>query len=106
MHGRCCRSYAHRLAQKGRFFGIALDQMDIGARRLRQCAGENHTREAAAAAKVDPDFRRRSQAQKLERISDVSSPEMRKRRWRDEVGLGLPLLQEADVAIQPRLRFT
>src|SRR3954452_10860112 len=105
MHGRCCRSYAHRLAQKGRFFGIALDQMYIGTRRLRQRAGKNHTREAAATAKIDPDFRRRSQAQKLERISDVSSPEMRKRRRRDEIGFGLPLHEEADVAIESRLRF-
>src|SRR3954468_4070752 len=105
MHGRCCRSYAHRLAQKGRFFGIALDQMDVGARRLRQRASESHTREAAAAAKVDPDFRRRSQAQKLERISDVSRPEMRKRRWRDEIGFGLPLHEKADVSIESRLRF-
>src|ERR1051325_5458963 len=106
MHGRNRRSYAHRLAQKGCFFGIALDQVDIGARRLRQRAGENHARETAAAAKVDPYFRRRSQAQKLERISDVSSPEMRKRRWGDEIGLGLPLHEETDIAIQPRLRFT
>src|SRR5438128_788366 len=99
MHGRSRRSYAHRLTQKGCFFGVALDQMNIGTRRLCECTGKNHAWKAAAAAKVDPGLRIRSQAQKLERIGDVSGPAMRKRRRCDEIGLGLPRHEEIDIAI-------
>src|SRR6266545_236202 len=100
MHGRSRRSYADRLAQESRLLGVALDQMDIGARRLRQGAGKNHTWKATTAAKIDPDFRGRSQTQKLERIGDVSGPEMRKRRWRYKIRFALPLQKQTDVAIQ------
>src|SRR5689334_9599059 len=103
MHGRWCRSYANRFAQEGGFLGVALDQMDMGAGRIRQRASEHDARKATAAAEVDPDFCRMRQAEKLERIGNVTRPEIRKCRWRDEVGLGLPRHQEIDIAIEPRL---
>ena len=45
------------LTQEGRLLGVALDQVNIGTRRLCQRAGENHAGETASAAKVDPDLR-------------------------------------------------
>ena len=61
-------------AQEGGFFGIALDQMDHRALRLRQRAGQHHTGEASAAADIDPRPGVRGKAEKLERVGDVAGP--------------------------------
>ena len=92
--------------RKAAFLALRSTRWTIGARRLRQRAGQHHAGKAAAAAEVDPDLRRRGEVQELQRIGDVAGPEMWKRRGRDEIGLGLPLQEQIDVAIEPRLCFT
>src|SRR3954471_14913151 len=100
---RC--SYPDGFAQKGRLLGDSLDQMD--ARPSRPChgAGQDNPGKAAAAAEIGPAFGRWGESDELKRIGDVPGPEMRQGRGRDEVGLGLPLPQQRDVAIEPELRF-
>jgi hypothetical protein len=94
------------LAQESCFFGVALDQVDHGARGLRECAGEHNAGETAAAAEVDPDLCGRRPCQKLKRVGDMAGPEVGQGRRRDEIGLGLPLPEEVEVAIEARLCFT
>src|SRR6266481_4463788 len=97
---------AERLAQEGGLLGVALDQMDHGARRLRQYASQHHAGKAAAAAEISPDFCARSESQELERIGNMPRPQVWKRRGCDQICLRLPLQKEADIAIQPLLCFT
>ena len=98
---------AQRLAQEGGLLGVALDQMDRRARRFRQCAGQHHAGKTSAAAEVDPDLGRRERGvRSCSEIGDVPGPQIWKRRRRHQIGLRLPLQQQIDIAIQPRLCFT
>jgi len=99
MHGRSSRSYANGFAEERRLLGVALDQMDSCARRFRQGAREDHAGKSAAAAKVEPDLCRWREIQELQRIGNVSRPEMGKRGGRDEIRFGLPLQEESNVAV-------
>src|SRR3954447_14802299 len=100
---RC--SYADGFAQEGRLLGDSLDQMDARPGRPCHGASQDDAGKAAATAEVGPAFGRRSESDELKRVGDVPGPEMRQRRGRDEIGLGLPLPQQCDVAIEPGLGF-
>src|SRR5262245_43209639 len=97
---------AYGLAQKRSLLGDTLDQIDSGARRLRQRTGQHDTWKAAAAAKIDPGLCGRSERQELQRIGDMTRPEIRKRGGGDEIRLRLPLPKQRDIAIEPPFRFT
>ena len=100
------RGDPQRLAKERGLPGIALDEMDPRAPSLGECAGQHNTGKAAAATKVDPYFGRWRQREELERIRYVAGPDMRQCRWCDQIGLGLPLDQQFDKAIQTRFCFT
>ena len=67
---------ARRLAQERRLLGVALDQVDFGAGRVRERAGDHQAGEAGAAAEVDPGPGVRREVEKLERVGDVPGPEL------------------------------
>ena len=74
MHGPSRGCDADGLTQEGRFLGVALDQVNVGARRFRQRAGKHHARKPATATEVGPDLCRWRQAQELEGIRDMAGP--------------------------------
>ena len=95
---------AQGFAQERRFLGVALDQMrSARAFDARKRAGEDDTGKAAAAAEIDPGSCMRRELEKLQGIGDVAGPELRQRRRRDEIGFCLPLEQQLDVGVEPRL---
>src|SRR5215831_20021712 len=100
------RRDADRLAQKGSLLGVSLDQVDGRTWRLRQCASQDHAGKAATTAKVDPDFCGGGQREKLQRVGDVPGPQMRERRWSDQIGLRLPFPEQLEIAVKPRFCFT
>src|SRR5215470_1634132 len=106
MHYPWCASDAQSFAQEGRFLGVALDQMHGGVRRLRKRTCQHDPGETAAAAEIDPRLGGWREREKLERVRDVTGPKMRKRRWRDQIRFGLPLLQERNIAIESCRCFT
>ncbi len=97
---------ANCFAQEGRLLGDSLDEMDAGARRPGHGTGEDDAGKAAAAAEVGPALGRRGEIDELKRVGDVPGPELRQGRGRDQIGLGLPLPEQRDVAIEPFLGFT
>ena len=106
MHESRSRGDPQRLAKERGLPGIALDEMHLGTRSLGERAAQHDTGKAAAAAEIDPKFGGRRQREELKRIRHVTGPDMRQGRWRDQIGLGLPLHQQFDKAIQARLCFT
>src|SRR6476660_4625421 len=91
---------ANCFAPKGRLLGDSLDEVDAGARRPGHGTGEADSGEAAAATEVGPAFGQRGEIDELERVGDVPGPELRQGRGRDQIGLGLPLPEQRDVAIE------
>ena len=99
--------YADGLTQQGLPFGVALDQVNVGARRLPSRRRRAPRLETPAAAEVGPILPMAPSLGKLEGSSRTwPSPQMWKCRRRDEICFGLPLHQEIDVAIQPDFGFT
>ncbi len=103
-----CRRAGHadRLVEKRGLLGIALHQVDAGAFRVGQCAGQHQAREASTRPQIDPGSCGRHDVEQLERVGDVSRPKLRHACTRDQLRRALPVKEERDKAIEPGRCFT
>ena len=69
-----------RCGEKSRLLGIRFHQIDYIVRSLRKQNGQDHSRQAAAAAEIDPTFGVRCQANKLGAVNHMATPECFQRR--------------------------
>src|SRR5262249_50558151 len=106
MHARRRFGEPLTLAQECGLFGIAFNEMDMGAGPTRKRAGNHQAGKSAARAEVDPDSRVRGEVEKLEGIGNVPRPQVRNRGWRDETGGPLPSQQKRDESIEALQGFT
>ena len=58
------------------------------------------------AAEIDPDSPRRCNIEELQGVDHMPGPDRWHRRWRNQIGLRLPFLQQRDIAVEPLLCFT
>src|SRR5262249_23745055 len=70
-----CPRHPGRFAQEGSLLRVAFDQMNLGARRFGERAGNDQTREAPARSEIDPEPSGRGEVEELEGIRHMASPE-------------------------------
>ena len=84
------------LAEKGAFARIALDEMDLQSP-LRSRNGKHETGKSGAGSEVEPSAGVRREVEKLERIDDMTIPDLVERGRANEV---LDRLPAAKLALQ------
>lgn len=106
MHCGRCSGGANCLAQEGDFFGVGFHQVNAGFGNFRQRAGYGQARKPSAGTKVGPNaslWRKRDQ---LQRVRDMTGPEISLCRRCDQIDLALPAQEHSDEAIQAIHCFT
>src|SRR5580704_5099288 len=89
-----------------RFFGVGFHQVNAGFWNFRQRAGYGQARKPSARTKVGPNaglWRKRDQ---LQRVRDMTGPEISLCRRCDQIDLALPAQEHSDEAIQAIHCFT
>ena len=104
-HGRDLK-VVDGFAQERGFFADAFHQMDGGPFPACEGAGDDDPRKARAGSEIDPAFGVRRQRQELERIGDVTRPDVRDGRTRNQVDMGRNIEELVDEQVQFRRCFT
>ncbi len=95
---------AHRF-EKPALLGRRLEERHLNF--AAQNFGQNEPGKSGSAAEIHQCLRARWHiAGELGAIPDVAMPDIRKRPGRDEIVAGVPVLEQTDIGLQPRERFT
>jgi len=68
--------------------------------------GDRDPRETAARTQISPNAGLGRQIQERKRISNMAGPQLRQRRWRNEIDFALPAQERLYENIEPRFCFT
>jgi hypothetical protein len=80
--------------------------MNPGPRLPGERTGDRDPRETAARTQISPNAGLGRQIQELKRISNMAGPQLRQRRWRNEIDFALPAQERLYENIEPRFCFT
>ncbi len=95
--------YPGRFPEKGRFFSVAFDEMDLGHAKH----AKHQARKAGAAPHIDDNsgvFRK--QREKLGRIEKVTPPGVLQTGLADQIEALLPVLEQPEIGLQASECFT